>query len=265
MYTDCWKGGDWQVEALDGGRLRVLREGTTRGGLRSRGFVLHLAPALVRHPEGWMLVDPGLEPAWIRGEEDLEFQPPESGLRQQLAERGLEPGEIGDVVLSHLDGDHASGLYDDEAEGSLFPGARVHVQRRALDWWEHRFRSKRRVRYLHRRVFDALLACEDLVIHEGTGAPARGILLRQTDGHTPGHQVTLVGEERPLVLGGDLLSTRASFREGVVADADHDAETADRQRRELLSEPASGWFLYHGLPGRRILATRTSKETEKNR
>ena len=45
---------------------------------------------------------------------------------EQLKACGVDPGQVSDIVLTHLDNDHAGGLHD-------FPNAVVHVSREELD------------------------------------------------------------------------------------------------------------------------------------
>lgn len=100
-----------------------------------------LSPTMVAHvlvverPQGLLLVDTGF------GTDDLAdprrlgrpFQavvrpvlnPAETALAQ-LRERGFGPDDVTDVVLTHMDLDHAGGLGD-------FPGARVHVFQQEYD------------------------------------------------------------------------------------------------------------------------------------
>ncbi|MGD8331124.1 MAG: MBL fold metallo-hydrolase, partial [Acidobacteriota bacterium] len=61
---------------------------------------------------------------------------PGGGLPAMLAQRGVAPGEITDVVLTHLHFDHCGGttrVVDGRLE-LTFPGATYHLQRRHWEW-----------------------------------------------------------------------------------------------------------------------------------
>jgi glyoxylase-like metal-dependent hydrolase (beta-lactamase superfamily II) len=101
--------------------------GTLGGRLMPSRLVAHCL--LVERPEGLLLVDSGLGTADIahpkrlgqpfRGLVGPVLDPRETAIAQVKA-LGHEPEEVTDIVLTHLDLDHAGGIGD-------FPRARVHV------------------------------------------------------------------------------------------------------------------------------------------
>jgi glyoxylase-like metal-dependent hydrolase (beta-lactamase superfamily II) len=128
---------------------------------------------------------------------------PEETAVRQVARLGYSPGDVTDVVLTHLDLDHAGGLPD-------FPGARVHVDRA-----EHEFaiaaatlgpRSMHRFRYWPHQWAHG----PDWVTY-GPGAGERWfgfqglralhglpeIALVPLPGHSPGHSGVVVQLDRP--------------------------------------------------------------------
>jgi len=121
-----------RIHALETGRLRsnktfMRADGWASGILRRRVDVEFPAFAFVlEHPEGTMLIDTGLGfrfdvPRWQR-----RFVPTVAGGPAPVAEtmraRGLDPGAVTRVILTHLDYDHVGGV------GS-FPHAEVLVHR----------------------------------------------------------------------------------------------------------------------------------------
>ena len=90
---------------------------------------------LVERPEGLLLVDTGLGTGDLADPKRLEqpfraltrpaLDPAETAVAQIRA-LGLDPVDLTDIVLTHLDRDHAGGLSD-------FPQARVHVYDAELD------------------------------------------------------------------------------------------------------------------------------------
>ncbi len=103
----------------------------------------------------------------------------------QLRQRGFDPRDVRDIVLTHLDFDHAGGLAD-------FPDARVHVRRVELDAAMRRTTVKERFRYAP--IDWAHEPRWQLYDDRGEtwhGAPANhvldGVWLVALPGHTRGH------------------------------------------------------------------------------
>jgi glyoxylase-like metal-dependent hydrolase (beta-lactamase superfamily II) len=96
---------------------------------------------LVEHPEGLILFDSGESPGASHAGYFPKWQPffhlavdihvaPCEGIGQGLAERGLTPGDLKAVVLSHLHHDHADGLPD-------LAGASIYVSREHWGAFRH--------------------------------------------------------------------------------------------------------------------------------
>ncbi|MEZ4236270.1 MAG: MBL fold metallo-hydrolase [Myxococcota bacterium] len=155
---------------------------------------------LVEAPAGLVLVDTGFGllgarrlPRSFRLAAGPDLSPERTALRQILA-LGFDPRDVRDVVVTHLDLDHAGGLAD-------FPEARIHVQAEELEAATHRRSPRARLRYLpaqfgHHprwarhapagerwRGFEAVAAID--------GLPPE-ILLLPLPGHTRGHQAVAV-------------------------------------------------------------------------
>lgn len=106
--------------------------GTFGGRLSPTEMVAHTL--VVERPEGLLLVDTGFGRGDVADPKRL-GQPframvrpaldPAETVHAQLLARGLDPADVTDVVLTHLDLDHAGGLAD-------FPTARVHVHEAEL-------------------------------------------------------------------------------------------------------------------------------------
>lgn len=178
---------------------------------------------LIRHREGLVLFDTGLDPAiktdpdYIRQRigkvlVDRIFQfdiGPEDGLGRQLDGRGVNPAEIRFAVISHLHFDHVGGIADipqaellvSEAEWAQLSAPhperewilREHIERPDARWRPIAFEPSK----------DPLLGmfdgCDDLF---GDGS----IVLLPTPGHTPGSLSMLIrpDDAPPVLLVGDL-------------------------------------------------------------
>ena len=161
---------------------------------------------LVERPDGLLLVDTGFGTADLADPRRLgrAFQAfmrplllPEEPAVAQLAELGYTADDVTDIVLTHLDLDHAGGLGD-------FPRARVHV-------YDTELQAARQPRGMeHGRYLRAQWQGADFVTHHAAGDGWRGfeavtvldddVLLVPLRGHSRGHAAVAV--RRP---GGDWL------------------------------------------------------------
>jgi glyoxylase-like metal-dependent hydrolase (beta-lactamase superfamily II) len=171
-----------------------------RLGLVPRELVAHCL--LVETPAGLVLVDTGFGVADVeQGPRPLGRLGPASllvGMRRDLSLTALhqvralghDPADVTDIVLTHLDFDHAGGLGD-------FPSARVHVHARELAAALHPAPSER-MRYVRAQWSHGPRWAEH---QEGddrwfdfaaVAAVADDVLLVPLPGHTRGHSAVAV-------------------------------------------------------------------------
>ncbi|MFI6521112.1 MBL fold metallo-hydrolase [Spirillospora sp. NPDC050679] len=155
-------------------------------------WMLHFHCFLLRLPGGEnVLVDTGLGP---EDSPAASWAPVPGRLVGALAEAGVDPAEVGTVVLTHLHSDHASGAVADGKP--VFPNARHLVQERELAWLEEGPLLDQVVRPLREA------GCLDTV--PGAARLAPGAEIVPTPGHTPGHQSVVLGDQQ-LLVSGDLV------------------------------------------------------------
>lgn len=130
-----------------------------------------------------------------------------------LAANGMQPADITHIVLTHLDGDHVSGLVDAN-DTAVFPMATLYVPRvEALAWLSHKKamqpkRPKAKID-LARRVLAAYKGRVRQFRSDETILP--GIAAIDARGHTPGHTIYELtskdaqGNRKALTIVGDLL------------------------------------------------------------
>ena len=107
----------------------------TGGSLRPVAFPA-VAMLLIHPDEGPILFDTGYDPAFLAATARLPERfyrwatpvtlPAGRDAASQLRGRGIEPGDVRHVVLSHFHGDHVAGLH-------AFPRAAIHCARAGLD------------------------------------------------------------------------------------------------------------------------------------
>lgn len=125
-----------------------------------------------------------------------------------LAEAGVEPGAITDVVVTHLHFDHAGGLTHLGASGeaeSSFPNATIHTQKTE---WEDALANKSTMHstYLRNHLDPVRGQIRTL---EGATEALPGIRVEPLPGHTWGQQGVFFDDERgqTMVFPGDLIPT----------------------------------------------------------
>lgn len=152
------------------------------------------------------LVDAGMGESWDPKEREVYGLDAEIGLDKALAAVGRAPGDVTDVVLTHLHFDHAGGIT--RADGSLrFPEATHHLQAQHLAW--ARAPTPKDAGSFRRETM-AAIERSPLRLLEGPGEVLPGIAASLSFGHTEALQVlTIATEGGPLVYAADLVPTRA--------------------------------------------------------
>jgi glyoxylase-like metal-dependent hydrolase (beta-lactamase superfamily II) len=178
-----------------------------------------------------ILVDAGIGPADALA---AAWAPVPGRLPAELAAAGVDPAEVGAVVLTHLHSDHVGWAVIGDGE-PYFPNARYVVSRGDADAYASINPA------LGGRLLDPLRAAGQLDLADGQTALAPGVRIVPTPGHTPGHQSVLLDTpERPVLLTGDLLLHAVHLVEPALAYAhDMDPVAARASRTRLLGELAA--------------------------
>lgn len=161
-----------------------------------------------------------------------------------LAQMGVDPAAIRDVVITHLHYDHA-GCIDD------FPNARFHLQDAEMAYATGRHMRHPFLRFSYsvedvvgmvRRVYD-----DRVVFHDGQATLAEGIRLYRVGGHTLGLQAVVVDTRRgPVVLASDAFHLYRNLIDKRPFPIVHDIGQMMEGWRELL---ALAGDLEHLIPG----------------
>ena len=154
------------------------------------------------------LVDTGFGEAAAKARQRQLLRAPAEGVRAL----GLDPGEIGDVIITHLHYDHAGTL-------DAFPHARFHVQDREMQFATGRCMCHPAMRHafdvedvtaLVRHLFAGRVA-----FHDGDEELASGLSVHRIGGHTAGIQCVRVLTRRGwVVLASDTSHLYANMEQG---------------------------------------------------
>lgn len=197
---------------------------------------------MLRGADGITLIDTGAGSVW---------GPTFGQARLAMSGLGIEPAQVDRILLTHLHGDHALGLF--EGDVAYFPNAEIWVPQtdlayftdaNALEATAEAGRGPFAVASKLQRLYgDRIRAIAD-------GPVLDGIEARALPGHTPGHTGYLLHDPvRSLMIWGDTLHLAeiqpSDPAIGLVFDLDPAA--AARTRRALLEQAAdAGWIVAGG-------------------
>jgi len=254
--------GDWTAHTVDAGFLwldggsmfgsvpKPLWSRTNPADERNR-IRLAMRCLLLRGHGRTVLVDDGLGDKFSDKLRDIYRVEPEPSLERSLAALGLEPGDVTDVVLTHLHFDHAGGSTRKTAQGlrPTFPNARWYVQRRNWDN-AHAPNPRERASYMPEN-YDALMEAGVLTLWEGPQRPWPGVETIMVNGHTRGQQlVRVAGGGQAAYFVSDLIPTAAHARIPFVMGYDVAAIETMEEKRALLTRAVAenAWIVLEHDP-----------------
>ena len=162
-----------------------------------------------------------------------------------LKRLGIRPDEVDVVLSTHLHWDHAGGFTSRLEDGSYeitFRNAKHFVQADELDFALDPDPRSRAGYYLE--DFEPVEKAGLVERVSGEAEILPGVILRQTGGHTPGHQYLIFRSgELSCVLTGDLLPTQAHLSLPWTPAADLDVLRVLKEKRWLLEEAAEHRWL----------------------
>jgi glyoxylase-like metal-dependent hydrolase (beta-lactamase superfamily II) len=207
---------------------------------------LNLTCPLIMRGGNAVLVDTGIGNRLSSVERKI-FDHGEGWLPDGLRALGMEPGDVTNVVLSHLHFDHCGGIVRRRPSGVLeaaFPRAKVMVQRGELEI--ARATGNERLRAAYRHIEECLAPLQNaLEPLEGDLELMPGLDLRVTAGHTLDHQIVQVSAgDGCFVHLADIVPTRSHMKGPWNQSYDLDALRTMQVKTDYLERAvAGGWWV----------------------
>jgi glyoxylase-like metal-dependent hydrolase (beta-lactamase superfamily II) len=237
---------------IDGGAMfgvipRVLWETLTRPDGRNR-IALQSNLLLIQTGEKNVLVEAGLGDAIPeKWKVNYGVEGP-SRMPERLHRLGLEPRDVGVVILTHLHFDHAGGCtrWENGAPGLAFPRAQHVVQEK--EWQDAMAPDPRSRASYMRELLEPLFQGGRLHLVDGITEIYPGIQVMNTGGHTRGHQVVHISSGGQTALyTGDLIPTSSHLKIPYVAGVDlFPLETMERKEQMIQRAVQENWLVLFG-------------------
>ncbi len=250
--------GGYEVLAIETGRFRL--DGGAMFGVVPKPLWERIAPAdernriamasrsmLLRGNGRTILVDAGNGDKYSDKLRDIfAFDTTGNDIVTSLARYGVAPGDVTDVILTHLHFDHAGGAtvrVRDRIEPA-FPRARYHVQRAQWDA-AHRPTERDRASYIP-EDFEPLMEEGVLQLRDDDGEILPGITTLVCYGHTTALQCPVVSDGKTsLVFCADLVPMRPHVQLPWIMGYDlRPLVTLEEKRRVLRRAVDEGWLLF---------------------
>jgi len=165
-------------------------------------------------------------------------------LPQCLAAAGIEPGQIDEVYITHMHGDHLHGTVTPEG-GRMFPNAILRISKADMDYWanpaeEAKAPDNQKARFIPAKR--AVAAYGDRIKPFALGEELTpGIRSVEAVGHTPGHSCYMVqsGSARLLAIGDTMHVAPVQFpRPEITVAFDWDQSKARAARQSIFDTVA---------------------------
>ncbi|MGV1100876.1 MBL fold metallo-hydrolase [Thiovibrio sp. JS02] len=219
---------------------------------------------LVQSPDGLALIETGLGNKLTDKQKKIFRLRRDWNLPAELARLGLAREDIGHVILTHCDFDHAAGITMHNGAGALeltFPRAMHYMQR--LEWEDVRAPNRRSASAYWPVNFQGLAEDKNLHLVDGKEEILPGITLELTGGHTRGHQAVWLRSEGEAALHlGDLLPTPAYVNPLWITAYDNFPldSIAAKERFLAAAQAENAWLTFYHDP--KVLACRFDEKGE---
>jgi len=159
-------------------------------------------------------------------------------LKSALAEIGIQPGQVTDVILTHLHFDHVGGTTYYDTQGQLqltFPNAQHHVQKNHWRWALQP--SEKDGASFMKENFLPIEQHGKLNLIDGPGEFLPGLDLLLFNGHTPAMQAIRISDgKNTLLYCADIFPTASHIPLPYIMGYDVEPMTTLQEKKKLLPQ-----------------------------
>jgi len=200
---------------------------------------------LIRTDEKLILVDTGMGNKRDEKYYKVRFRKPEISIEKSLKEIGYFPGDITDILFTHLHDDHVGAAIITDASGRfvpLFPNATYHCLRAQWDWAIHP--NKREGASYFKDNLLPLLESGRLNFIDPEEEWIPGVQLRVYNGHTMGQLIPyIVYQDKTIVFCGDFIPTSFNIPLPFVPAVDIQPLVTMDEKTKFLNEAVSNGYI----------------------
>ena len=207
------------------------------------------APLLVKTPETAVIIDTGLGNKLTEKQKQIFRVKKMWDLPEALGRHGISRRDIGCVILTHCDFDHAGGILMNDPSGNpeiTFPEA-MHIVHEA-EWQDARHPGRRSAYTYFPENFRGLAESGKLQLTQGDHTVIPGVAVHHTGGHTRGHQmVKIQGQLGCAFHLGDLMPTHAHANPLWIMAYDNFPLDVIGQKEQIIAQARNGncWFTFY--------------------
>ena len=136
-----------------------------------------------------------------------QWQPTAVNLPANMKAAGIDPANIGTILISHFHPDHIFGLMEKDTNAPVYPNAELVVNATEYNWWTEAGRVEKLPearKPLGQRINSVFPTWKNFKLVEGEKEVAPGVRLVDAPGHTPGHSAFLVSSgNQQLMISND--------------------------------------------------------------
>ena len=169
-----------------------------------------------------------------------QWKPTAGRMPANMKAAGIDPAQIGTILISHFHPDHIFGLMEKDTNKAVYPNAELVVGATEYKWWTEPGRVEKLPearKPLGTRIQAVFPAWKNFRLVEGESEVVPGVRLVNAPGHTPGHSafhVSSGGEQLMLACDVVYLPALVGPHPEWQGAYDQDGPTAVDTRRKLL-------------------------------
>jgi glyoxylase-like metal-dependent hydrolase (beta-lactamase superfamily II) len=200
---------------------------------------------LIKTDDRLILVDAGMGNKQNEKYYKVRFREPGITIYKSLEDIGIAPGDITDILFTHLHDDHVGAAINRDESGNLvpaFPNARYHCSKAQWEWAIHP--NKREGASYFRENLLPLIESGRLSFIEKEGEWMPGIELRIYNGHTMGQLIPFIHfRGKTLVYGGDFIPTAFNIPLPFVPAVDVQPLLTMQEKQAFLEEAVNSGYI----------------------